>query len=150
MKKSKRLQPVAKLADTRERDAARLLGRAQQQLKEHEERLQELMQYRAQYNQRFYETGIEGAAAQRMNDYHAFLNRLNDGIRHQTQRVQLARHEVERRKRAWIEARQRADVMHKAVDRHVVREQYQDGRKEQNETDEQARVIANGSGDSEE
>lgn len=150
MKRSKRLQPVAKLADTRERDAARLLGRAQQQLKEQEERLQELMQYRAQYNQRFYETGMEGAAAQRLTDYHAFLRRLNDGIRHQTQRVQLARNEAERRKRAWIEARQRVDAMHKAIGRHVVREQYQDGKREQNETDEQARVIASGTEDSEE
>ncbi len=144
IKKSKRLQPVANLAGTRERDAARALGDAQRILKEHEERLGELLDYQAQYRQQFHDAGSAGFAAQRLNDYQAFLTRLKEGIRHQTTRIQLARLTVEKRKGEWMEARSRAQAMNKVVERHVSHEKYHEDRQDQLETDEQARVVTNG------
>lgn len=143
MKKSKRLQPVANLAQTRERDAARLLGDAQRVLKDHDERLAELVDYRTQYNRQLYDAGSAGSAAQRLNDYRAFLQRLNDGIKHQEQRLQQARLAVEKRKAEWMDARRRAQAMGKAVERHIGHERADQGRKDQLETDEQARVSGN-------
>jgi flagellar FliJ protein len=141
MKKSKRLEPVAKLAETRQKEAARLLGECRGLLLKHEERLIELIGYRKQYTENFYEVGHAGTSAQKISDYKAFLARLNDGIEQQKQRIKLVRQELEQKKRDWIAVRGKAQAVSKVVDNHVHREKYHEARKEQNEMDEQAQQL---------
>ena len=58
MTKSKRLEPVARIAENRERRAATELAKARQRLEEQEARLRELTSYRDDYSRRFQEAGL--------------------------------------------------------------------------------------------
>lgn len=139
MKKSKRLDPVVRIAGTREKEAARLLGECQQRLSKHEQRLIELIGYRKQYSEQFYRLGSAGVPAQKVNEYKTFLARLGEGIEQQKQRLVQTRRELEQKKRDWLIARGKIQAMNKVVDRHVERENYEAARKEQKETDDQPR-----------
>lgn len=139
MTRSKRLEPVARLTQHRERDAARNLGQAQQTLDSYRERLRELQDYREEYLQRYQEAmsaGIMQGAP--MQDYRSFLERINQAITQQSALVEAGERDYEIRRQSWLESRCKADAIEKAVARHRNREQHLRARLEQGESDEHA------------
>ena len=99
MTRSKRMDPVLRVAEHRERNAARLLGESRQRLEQQRQRLQELLDYREEYSRRFQQTGSGGMDMKQLHEYRAFLGRLNDAVAHQHKTVAKAEAEVERRHR---------------------------------------------------
>ena len=138
MTRSKRMTPVARVADNKERHAAKEFGKSKQVLKDHEARLEERVQYRDEYNQRFQESGSNGLEAQKVHEYRIFLNRLNDAVNRQREIVRRATEESIEYKESWMHTRSHAKALEKVVERYQSQEEQELERKEQKESDERS------------
>jgi len=141
MKKSSRLQPVVKVAENREQQAAKALGDSQAALQQAEQRLTELKQYREEYIQRFHAAGAAGMAAAQMGDYQKFLHKLAMAIEQQAQIVVQTSGVVEQKRQAWFQTRGKTKMLNNVVSRYQAKEQRDTDRKEQNEQDERSQHL---------
>ena len=135
-KRSQRMKPIVEVAESREREAARQLGIARQQLQRHEQQLQELMGYREEYAKRFEQTASGGINTASLLGYRRFLSQLNDAIEQQHGRIERARADVQRRIEVWREKRGRLQAMEKVTERYRAEEFAAEERAEQLESDE--------------
>lgn len=78
-----RLAPVVDLATRAERDAARVLGQAQQKLLQSENQLRDLQRYLSDYQQQWLTSGRQGVSGQWMVNYQRFLGQLDTAIEQQ-------------------------------------------------------------------
>lgn len=138
MTRSKRMQPVAKVAASKEQDAARQLGECQHEVDARKARLVELIAYQAEYAQRFESSGGGGLDMARMQDYRVFLARLNDAITQQRRLVEAAEADYAKKRNHWLGTRQQAQAIDKVVDRFKRDEVRAEGRRDQAETDERS------------
>ena len=138
MKRSQRLEPVVKVAENREQQAARSLGDSQSALNQAEQRLNELKGYREEYIQRFHANGATGMSAVQMGDYRLFLSNLSRAIEQQTGLVQQAIAVVEQQRQQWFSRRGKVKMLGNVVSRFQTDEQRVVDRKEQLEQDERA------------
>jgi flagellar FliJ protein len=138
MSRSKRMQPVQRVAHGREEDAMHKLGQSQRFLDAQQARLEELRAYRDQYSREFAASGESGLDASRVRDYRAFLSRLGEAI--QQQEVLVARYQSqhEQTRQRWVESRSHSQAIDKVVDRYRRQERQQQERREQLEHDERA------------
>ncbi len=132
------MQPVVLVAAAKQQAAARRLGDCQREVDTRTARLTELLAYQAEYAQRFESSGGIGLDMTRLQDYRAFLARLNDAISQQRQLVEAARSDYEKMKSHWLGTRQQAQAIDKVVDRFKRDEGRAYDRREQSETDERA------------
>jgi len=138
MTRSDRLKPIIKIAESREKEAARLLGQYQQMLDRHESKLGELLNYRKEYREQFIQVGTEGIDGAKMRDYQTFLQRLDIAIGQQKHVISQAIRVYEHQKQVWQQKRSRTQVLDKVVDRYRKDEEIEQGRKEQKQLDEHA------------
>ncbi|MDD3519377.1 MAG: flagellar export protein FliJ [Chromatiales bacterium] len=117
MNRSKRLEPVARVADNRQENAARFLGQCQRELAASEHQLQELVAYREEYIRRFDDAARQGIDAVAIHEYRAFMLRLNQAIEQQSRAVDSARVKHEKSRVQWLEARSRAHAIDAAIGR---------------------------------
>jgi flagellar FliJ protein len=141
IKRSKRLEPVVKVAENREQQAARALGDAQSALAQAEQRLQELKTYREEYIERFHANGAQGMSAVQMGDYRLFLSKLARAIEQQAELVQQAAAVVEQQRQKWFNRRGKVKMLDNVVSRYQADEQRVLDRKEQLEQDERAQHL---------
>lgn len=140
MTKSKRLKPVATIADTRQRQAARLLGESERALQAREARLTELIAYRDEYITR-YERGNGSITAGQLQDYRVFLSRLNEVIAQQEQLVVQARREYTDKRQRWFALYGKSRALDQAVARFERVERRDAERREQGVLDERAQYA---------
>jgi len=136
------MQPVVRVAESREREAARVLGAAEQEVVAHRTRLQELQEYRVEYRNQLVSVGNGGIAAQRYVEYHRFLARLDLAIEHQERLLEMTVRQREEKRALWAEARAKMKAVEKVVERFVTEEEAERLRREQKETDERAQRHA--------
>ncbi|MFP4162279.1 MAG: flagellar export protein FliJ [Ectothiorhodospira sp.] len=139
MNRSKRMEPVVRLADNHQQNAARHLGTWQQTLEERLQRLQELTDYRDEYARHFEDQAGRCMTAVSVRDYRVFLDRLNAAIEQQGHLVQAAQEEVDRSRGTWVRARGRTEVLTRLVDRFEREERHEMDRREQAEQDDRPR-----------
>jgi len=139
--KSKRLQPVIKIAQNREDDAALVLNEYRKVIDQQEAKLIELRQYHAEYTQRLNDSGRNGLNIAQINDYRCFIARLAVAVKQQE--VQLASCEVELTEKydAWMLTRMRHQALGKVVDRYQAQEHQESEKREQAESDERAQHM---------
>lgn len=139
MKDSKRLEPVARLSQHRERDAARELGKMQNVLEQYREKLRELQTYRDEYLQR-YQQALESGRLQAspIQDYRCFLERISAAIDEQRARVEDGKHRFEQTRQSWLQTRVKANAIDKVITRQQQREHLRHDKREQHEADEHA------------
>ena len=89
MSPSKRFKPVQRVAQSRERKAAQALGRAQQEVSAQEARLEELKRYHREYLDRFQRSTESGISVPQLQEYRAFLAKLEKAI-HEQERIVAA------------------------------------------------------------
>jgi len=142
MTRSKRMDPVLRVAEHRERDAARALGESRQRLEHQRQRLQELLDYREEYSRRFQETAGGGMDMNKLHEYRAFLGRLNDAVDHQHRSIAKAEAEVDRRHRDWLELCTRLRSLDTVRERFRRDERQADERREQRDQDERVSAAA--------
>ena len=150
MTKSKRMQPVAKVADQRERQAAVEMAEFRRFLDAQQARLDELNNYRNDYARHFEEAGRGGMDAARMADYRRILARLNEAIVYQEQRLAGLHNDYERVRQRWTDTRTRAAALDKVMERYREEERREGDRREQGESDERAQRIGPGTAGSRE
>lgn len=138
MSRSERMQPVAQVVQTRERDAARAVGLSQRLLDEQRERLRQLEQYRGEYLQNFQRQGSSGISGGQLRQWQQFIATLDQAIGLQRQQVVAAERDLQQKQRLW----QQALTKQKAVDNVITRFRQEEERvrskREQKEIDELA------------
>ncbi|MBI3776024.1 MAG: flagellar export protein FliJ [Gammaproteobacteria bacterium] len=136
MTKSDRVRPIVKVAQNREREAARVFADRQRMLQEREERLAEVRRYRVEYLENYQTRSRSGMSAQQMRTYRNFLQKLDAAIAQQEQLVDEARSELDHEKARWLEKHQRSKALDNMRARYVTQEQREAQRVEQKESDE--------------
>jgi len=138
MTKSERLQPIVRVSESKERQAARMLAVALKRCQEVEARLKELQTYREEYEQLFQRTSRSGVGAEKLRDYRAFIAQLNQAIGYQEQKVSAAVAACGAARAAWLKTRTRCQALGKVVDGHRRDERRSEARREQKNSDELA------------
>jgi flagellar FliJ protein len=145
MKRAQRLKMVQNVVDVQERRRAEALATSERRVNEQEAKLLELQNYHASYVRDFAiraETGIAGAVAR---DYQAFLSRLEEALRQQTQAVIRTKAQRDGEMQTWQGAAQRAEAVGQMVKRFQTEEERVLDRREQQESDERSqRAWAHG------
>lgn len=136
MTRSKRLKPIARIADHRQQDAARVFRESREELERYQLRLAELRGYRDEYLSRFHRTGNGGMGASQMKDYLVFLGKLDEAIRQLETLIAGSRQHCETRRDEWLASRSRFKALDEVISRHRSTERRQALRREQRESDE--------------
>ncbi|MFA5627381.1 MAG: flagellar export protein FliJ [Thiohalomonadaceae bacterium] len=142
MSRAKRMQPIVRITQMREEDAARELGKAQRQLKEQKDRLAELCLYRKEYLQTFQAQGSASISAVHFQEFHRFLANLEQAIEQQQLVVQNASRLCAQKNELWQQTHIKSKSMGMVVERYEEQEQYEQGRREQKDADEMAQQAA--------
>lgn len=138
MTRSKRLQPVQRVAASRENDAAIKMNESRQQLADQEARLGELKNYRDQYTAQFSTRGHAGLDVMQISDYRSFLARLTAAIQQQEQLIEQYRSQHHQNRFHWQDVRRHTQVIDKLIARFRDDEQRQQLKREQQALDEHA------------
>jgi flagellar FliJ protein len=129
---------VQRVVDDNERRRAEALAGCERRVDETEAKLAELESYRSGYVRDFAtraESGMNGAS---VRDYQAFLARLDEALRQQTQAVLRARAQRDAELHGWQGAAQRAEAVGHMVKRFQTEERRAFERFEQLESDERS------------
>ena len=113
-----RLMPVVDLATRAERDAARVLGQAQQKLLQSENQLRDLQRYLSDYQQQWLTSGRQGVSGQWMVNYQRFLGQLDTAIEQQGRSVEWNRDNLRKARERWQQCHMRLEGLRKLVQRY--------------------------------
>ncbi len=138
MTKSKRFEPIRKIAKQKERDAAAQFGQTLRDREEAQRRLQELEQYLAEYLQRFQDATRSGMGAERIRDYQVFIDKLESAIGEQKRVLQEMQSRCDDSKAQWHGRFTKVRAVENAVDRMRTEENRVSEKKEQNSSDERS------------
>ncbi len=133
---SKRLQPVQRVAQSKENDAARELGDSQRRMRDQEAKLGDLKRYHQEYLERFETTARQGMSAKQMQEYRVFLEKLDRAIKEQEKVVRASKSECVTRKEQWQQKHVRTQALGKVMDRFRSAERKVVDKREQDETDD--------------
>ncbi len=136
MSPTKRLKPVQQVAATKELNAARTMGQARVHLAQEEAKLAQLKQYHQEYLERFQRVAAQGMGVAQLQEYRAFLAKLDAAIQQQQKVVDasLANHST--RKDDWKQKHTRTQALGKVVERYQQEERKAADRVEQKINDE--------------
>jgi len=136
--RSERLAPVQRVLGQTEQQRARDLGEARQLLVAAETKLQDLQQYRQDYERVFQQRATTGQSVMALRDFQVFLARLDQAIQQQGQIAEAARGDVAGRTTRWQSAARQVKAVDSVVGRWQGEERRADDRREQKDTDERA------------
>jgi flagellar FliJ protein len=129
---------VQNVVDDLERRRAEALASSERRVSESEAKLAELEGYHASYVHGFNVRAGSGIDANLARDYQAFLARLEEAIRQQTQVVTRTRAQRDSEWQNWQGAAQRAEAVGQMVKRFQTEEARAVDRREQSESDERS------------
>lgn len=132
------MQPLRRVAESKEQQAATELGRAQQQLQSQINRLNELLNYKNEYLSKFQQTGQNGIAVDRLQSFRSFLEKLELAVEQQKQAVKTAGELVDKRKHQWFTSRDKVKIFDNVINKIVDQEHKQEEKQEQKESDDRA------------
>jgi flagellar protein FliJ len=138
MSPSKRLKPVQQVAHSRETAAARTMGRSHKTLQQEEAKLNQLKQYHEEYLQRFESAAQKGISANHLQEYRAFLGKLDTAIKDQEKVVANSKVDHSSNKDTWRQKHTRTQALNKVAERHLPNEKKAADQKEQKESDERS------------
>lgn len=138
MTRSERLAPVQRVFGQAEQKRARDLGESQQRLAAAEQKLQDLREYRQDYERSFQQRAKAGQPVTALRDFQVFLARLDQAIEQQGQIVEAARADVAGRTTQWQSAARQVKAVDSVVGRWKDEERRAGDRRDQKDTDERA------------
>jgi flagellar FliJ protein len=136
MSPSKRFKPVQRVAASKEQEAARMMGQAKKSLQQEEAKLEQLELYHQEYLIRFQQTAAKGMSATQLQEYRAFLARLDEAIKQQQDVVAASAVNHSSTKNIWKKKHSRTQALNKAVERFRKQEQTVADKQEQKDNDE--------------
>lgn len=138
MKRAKRLEPVQQIVDEAQKRLAMSVATFEKRVLDGEKKLDELVRYKAEYEQGFQQRAATGIGVTELRDYQAFLARLAEAIKQQQALVNRARAEHDAERLKWQEALKRSKALGHVVERWQAEERHVSERREQRESDERA------------
>lgn len=141
MNRAKRLAPVQNLVDDTERRLATSLAAHERRVIEAQNKLNELVRYRGEYERQLTQRAGGGIAATDLRDYQAFLARLGEAIRQQQGIAQRTASERDVERVRWQEAARRVKAIGHVVDQWQTDERRVLDQRDQRETDERAQRV---------
>ncbi len=135
---SKRFRPVQRVAESREQTAARELGDSRRLVKEQEQRLDELHTYHSEYLERFHKEAAKGISAVQLQEYRAFLAKLERAIKEQESIIDESRNICAFKQEKWQQKHVRTQALGKVVERCQKEERKVVERREQKESDDRS------------
>lgn len=132
------LQPLLEHSLHRMEAAERLLRLLKQKEDEARGRLQDLIGFRQEYQSRLGQTSAGGMHIHLLRDYHVFLLKIEQAIRHQEGEVEQAHARWQSAHQGWLEQRQKVKAYEVLADRHRANESRKADKREQRLSDEQA------------
>ena len=135
MSRSRRLQPVVRHVDDLEQRALREVARCQNELTVEQNRLQQLQQYRYEYQARRNNTGQTFSSFE-LVEYQRFLRQLDQTIEQQMLVLKQCEFTLNNKRDQWKETRVNSKLMHKVVDNLDLQERNRQEKLEQKELDE--------------
>lgn len=138
MKKSDRMMPIKQIATDHEHEAVKELGQSQRSLSEHEMKLEQLKNYRAEYARLFQEHGSRGMDGSQLQAYQSFIAQLDTAIRQQHDMIKYVEDECEEKRQVWQQRHTRTEALGKTIERFQNTEKQQQDRQEQREIDDRS------------
>ncbi|HYE37821.1 flagellar export protein FliJ [Methylocaldum sp.] len=138
MKRSKRLNPVLELAESREKQTAQVLGDSRRKLESTQRNLDSLKTFRDNYSSQFQRSGNEGLGTRQLVEYRAFLAKINTAIADQEKAVTTAQAELQSRQAEWEAARNHSLGIKKVFENTLTEEKRMEEKKQQAEQDERS------------
>ncbi|SDH40049.1 flagellar export protein FliJ [Pseudomonas panipatensis] len=140
-RRAERLAPVVDMALKAEREAARQLGLAQNQLLQAQRKLAELERFRGDYQQQWIERGQQGVSGQWLMNYQRFLSQLEAAVEQQNRSLDWQREVVDKARGAWQEKYARLEGLRKLVERYREEARLLEDKREQKQLDEFAQRL---------
>jgi flagellar FliJ protein len=137
-KKSERWHTLRKIADQYEQTAAHSLGQSQGNLSQQQQRLEELLRFRHEYNQQFLQSGAQGMDGATLQSFQRFLLQLDQAIAQQQRTIAAAERDRDDKRDTWQDKHKTTRIYDKTIERFVTQEQRTETRKEQRESDDRA------------
>lgn len=141
MKKSDKIKPVVKLAQNKEKQAARQMGQAQHVLQENINRLGELQQYLSEYQGHYRQTGAQGVSVDKLKRFQAFMGNLSTAITQQQQVVANKTNEFENYRQRWLHVRSKSQALEKVREKYQAQEVKLQEQREQQLNDEKSMLL---------
>ena len=139
MKKSHRLSSLVRLEKAKEREEARKLVEFQKILKDGRKRLTDLEAYLEEYLKKFGVLASRGAEVRKIRSNYTFISQLNTAIVQQQRTVRELETAANEYRQNWLHAKQRMDILNKAISKFHDEELRYEQKKEQLLADEIAR-----------
>ncbi|WP_148862333.1 flagellar export protein FliJ [Marinobacter fonticola] len=139
--RSQRLQVVLALEQRREDQALDLMNRARQQLQHHQQQLESLRQYQADYRVQMRQGQQGVVSVNRLQGWQAFIAQLDHAIQAEEKQAQRANASYEKARDGWREAYERKQGMVRHIEACRAQEQREQDKREQKALDEAANRI---------
>jgi len=136
MNASRRLKPIKKLADNKEKKAAQNLGKSVELRKLNLDKLGQLVNYRAEYVQSMSIKTQQGMTGDKLQQYHHFLTKLDTAIEQQKTVVKQNEAALSKSKSDWQSDNSRANAISKAMKHLQQKESKAGDKKESKQVDE--------------
>ncbi len=146
MKKSQRIQVIVDLKADQEQKALQALGEVQRKHQEILNQIEHLSNYRQEYLEKFSTLGDTGMNIHQLQEFRAFVQKLDVAIAGQKQSLQSVAEELTRKRKVWLQANQKTQSLQKVQDSALQVEQAQAEKHEQKEQDERASRSGRGNG----
>lgn len=130
------LQAAARVAQSREDEAVKLLAESQQRLVEQQNRLQQLLLFRGEYANQFQAESGNGISARRFQDYAVFLNNLDHGIAQSQRELERLQQELQRKRGDWVQTHAKTRALEEVIDRDRQVQLRREDQREQRDSDE--------------
>ena len=135
MSRSRRLKPVVKHVDDLEQQALREVARCQNALDREKQRLQQLQDYRFEYQVKRSDSNQVYSSIQ-LSEFQRFLHQLDQTIEQQHIVLRRCEADLQGKREQWKETRMNSKLMHKVVDKFHQEEARKQEQQEQKELDE--------------
>lgn len=140
-KRVQRLLPVVDMAHTTEREAKAKLSQYQNALQHAQQQLQNLQQYRDDYQQQWIDKGQSGVSGQWLMNYQRFLSQLEVAITQQQKSLAWHENNVSLSQATWQQAYARLEGLRKLVQRYREEARKSADKQEQKLLDEMAQRL---------
>ncbi len=132
----KQLQMVAKLERDKEDKLVREFQQAQQHLVQNQQKLTGIEEYRMDYVRQLQGKADDGININSYSHFQAFISKLEDAMKQQTQVIDTATQVVAQRKTLWLEQQRKRKAVEMLVEKHWTEQRQKDDRAEQALLDE--------------
>lgn len=142
MDRTRRLQPVLRLADREVQKAARALAFMQQRLQQEQEKLRQLHHYQQEYHELIVRDGSAGISSERLQMISRFSGNLDHAMTQQEQQIAIVQGQLDQVRQHWRSKDLRYRQLEKMMERIREQENARRVRQEQRTHDEYARRQA--------